>query len=367
MTKRFTVLVLPDIQNNTISQGGKKSLERWCLLRMSITESRLYAKEKQKIRCRVCSHACLLREGQKGLCGTREVTEGELRSLNYGDVVALATDPIEKKPLYHFYPGSEILSLGTWGCNFRCGFCQNWSLAQENSFRRGEYYTPEKVLQLLQTTSPESVGIAYTYNEPAVWFEFLYHTARKLHEHGFANILVTNGYFSEEALEELAPYLDALNVDVKAFHHEFYRSYCGARLDPVLKTVEKCVGRFHLEVTYLVIPGLNDSTEEVSRMVEWLAGLDPEIPLHFSRYVPGYRFNLPPTPVETLENLRELALEKLSYVYLGNVPGHTAANTYCPSCGTLLMQRRNSQVVVQNLKSYRCTSCGREIAFTGMR
>ena len=334
---------------------------------MAAIEARLCREEDGKIRCRVCSHSCLLQEGERGVCGVRKVSGGVLRLLNYGNCVAAAVDPIEKKPLYHFYPGSDILSLGTWGCNFRCQFCQNWSLAQEGHHRQGEILSPEDVLQRLQMCAGTCCGVAYTYNEPAIWFEFLYDTARLAHQNGFVNALVTNGFFSSDTLKELSPYLDALNVDVKAFNEEFYQKYCGSRLAPVLETVENCTQQFHVEITYLVIPGLNDSLPEVSRLVDWIAGLNPDLPLHFSRYVPGYRLNLPPTPVETLDTLRDLALEKLNYVYLGNVPGHQAANTWCPSCKALLIERKGLRALVKNLEERWCASCGREISITGVK
>jgi len=333
---------------------------------MPSTKARFYHRENQKIRCRVCAHNCLLGEGQMGLCGARRVEGGELCLLNYGVCVAAAVDPVEKKPLYHFYPGSDIFSLGTWGCNFQCPFCQNWALARGDYSRGGEKFTPEEILSRLQKLRKDNcIGIAYTYNEPAIWFEFLHDTARLAKQNGYVNALVTNGYLSSEALEELSPYLDALNVDVKAFSEEFYRNYCRGRLNAVKETVERCAGRFHLEITYLVIPTLNDSRKEVSQLVNWIAGLNPDIPLHFSRYVPGYRLNLPPTPVKTLDELRCLAMEKLNYVYLGNVPGHPAANTWCPSCQALLIERKGFGAVMRNLEDRRCSSCGEEIALAG--
>ena len=332
---------------------------------MDKVKARFYQLENHKFRCLVCAHSCLLEEGQSGLCGTRRVENGHLYLLNYGNCVAAAVDPIEKKPLYHYYPGKDILSLGTWGCNFRCPFCQNWSLAQEGSSRRGEYFTPQAIAEQLEKATPGCVGVAYTYNEPAIWFEYLYDVAKLAHQRGFANVLVTNGFLSSYALQELFPYLDALNVDVKAFREDFYRQYCRSRLEPVLETVENCVGKLHVELTYLVIPSVNDSREEISNLVNWMAKMDTRLPLHLSRYMPGYRFTLPPTPVETLEELRDLAKERLEYVYLGNVPGHQAANTYCPACSSLLIERGGFRALVKGISQGKCISCNQDIAVVG--
>ena len=327
---------------------------------MSKVKARFYTSRQGKFRCQVCPHHCLLGEGEESICGTRRVEKGVLYLLNYASCAAAAVDPIEKKPLYHFYPGSDVLSLGTWGCNFKCSFCQNWSLSQ-GEMRPGEEIPPEEVISSLKRSGPGCVGVAYTYNEPSIWFEYVYDTSRLVQEQGYTNVMVSNGYISREALAELLPYMDALNVDVKAFSESFYRDYCGGKLAPVMETVEECADKLHLEVTYLVVPGENDSREEITGLIDWLSGLSREIPLHFSRYFPANRFNTPPTTVEKLEEVKELAAKKLNYVYLGNVGPHPATHTYCPECGAVLVERGGFRVVTRGLENGKCCFCSKEI------
>jgi len=328
---------------------------------MSREKARLYTRQNGKFLCGVCPHHCLLDEDQEGICGVRKVQDGELLLKNYGACVAEAVDPVEKKPLYHFYPGSDVLSLGTWGCNFKCPYCQNWPISQEERERQAQRRKPEEVLQVLKQAGSSCTGVAFTYNEPSIWFEFVYDTSRLVKRHGYKNVLVTNGFLSFDALSGLFPYIDALNVDVKAFSEEFYTRYCRGRLAPVMQTVEKSAGELHVEVTYLVIPEHNDSRGEIKGMVDWLSGISPDIPLHFSRYHPDYTFSQPPTPVPDLEEAREQALQKLNYVYLGNVPGHPGAHTYCPECRTLLIERGGFRAVIRGLEGGKCTYCGAEL------
>ncbi len=325
-------------------------------------KARLFRRENGTIYCGVCPHRCNLTEGETGICGGRQVQNGELYALNYGYCVAVAVDPIEKKPLYHFHPGREILSVGTWGCNFQCEFCQNWSLARgdaDSEVERAVRLEPAEVLDLLQSKYPSAVGVAYTYNEPTVWYEYVYDTARLISENGYRNVLVTNGFISQEALKEITPYIDALNIDVKSFRDDFYRHYCKGNLNAVKQTVEYCAAHFHLEVTCLVIPTLNDSEAEIRSLVDWLATLNPDIPLHFSRYFPQYKFSLSPTPVETLVRIREMAREKMRYVYIGNLSGADEyVNTYCPGCGNLLIRRSGFKAYPVGLEGKFCTKCG---------
>ena len=325
-----------------------------------------YKKEDSgSIRCELCPHRCIIAENSCGRCGVRKVYGNELYALNYGLCAAAASDPVEKKPLYHFYPGRMILSLGTFGCNFKCLFCQNWSLAR-NSIQPNSgmlFKRPEDILKMLEKEHPAPVGIAYTYNEPAVWFEYVLDTAKYLKDYGYKNVLVTNGFISREALKALIPYIDAMNVDVKAFNNDFYRDYCSGNIHAVKETVEYCFRRCHLEVTYLVIPTLNDSMEEVGSFIDWLASLDPRIPVHFSRYFPSCELNLPPTPVDTLTAVREKALEKLQYVYIGNLGGgNPYANTYCPFCNNRIIIREIYNAVADGIDSKnRCFKCQNEI------
>lgn len=331
---------------------------------MNPVKARFYKHEKDIIRCALCPHRCRIREGERGLCGVRRVCGNELYTLNYGACAAVAMDPVEKKPLYHFYPGREILSIGSFGCNFQCSFCQNWSLAR-GEVQEGCAIQPGDVLNLLNKDSRMPVGVAYTYNEPLVWFEFVCDTAKLVHESGYANVLVTNGFMASEAFEAAEPYLSALNIDIKSFQEGFYRRYCRGSLHEVLDTVKRCAGRLHLEITYLIIPTLNDSLGELGSLVDWLADIDADIPLHFSRYYPRYKLSLPPTPVETLERARELALKKLRYVYLGNVGGHRAGSTFCARCGSLLIKREGYRILNTGLDQKKCSDCGRELPFVG--
>ena len=326
-----------------------------------------YTREKDKVRCLLCPRHCLLAEGEEGLCGVRRAAGGELVTENYARCAALHWDPVEKKPLYHFYPGRQILSLGTYGCNLCCSFCQNWTLARGKPSAGGEMLTPQQVLAMLQREgSPaEVLGVAYTYNEPVVWYEFVYDTARLLHEHGYRNVLVTNGFISRAALRELLPYIDALNIDVKGFSDSFYRKYCHGMRRPVLETVELAASSAHVEVTCLLIPTLNDSPTELELFTSWLAGVNPNLPLHFSRYFPQYKMELPPTPLETLQAARDIALQKLRYVYLGNVDLPGASDTRCPQCGALLIARRYYQVRILRLAGSRCLDCGARINIVG--
>ncbi len=329
--------------------------------------ARFYKHEDDKIRCELCPHRCLIKENNTGICRVRRHLHGELFALNYGACASVALDPIEKKPLYHFYPGWDILSLGTWGCNFKCSFCQNWELAFGNPANREDLmWRPGDVFNFLRRGYETSVGIAYTYNEPTVWYEFVHDTAVVVHEHGYKNVLVTNGFITEEALEHILPFVDALNIDVKGFNDEFYRKYCKGDLKAVMKTVEKCVaaGR-HVEITCLIVPSLNDSPDELKFLIKWLAGLNQDIPLHLSRYFPNFRVNLPATPVSTMEKARRWALENLNYVYLGNVPGHEGANTFCPRCNNTLIIRNGYHNRNTGLDGRHCKRCGRQLSLTG--
>lgn len=275
--------------------------------------------EPGQLQCQLCPHHCRLKEGQTGLCRVRVQQEGKLLALNYGEVSSLALDPIEKKPLYHFYPGSMILSAGTWGCNFACPFCQNYSIAQQKPSTR--YFAPEELLKIcVAYREKRSIGLAFTYNEPVMWHEYIMDLAPLLQAEGLKVVLVSNGYIESQPLKDLLPFVDAMNIDVKAFNDRFYQRFCHARLDKVKETVEAAIAQAHIEITTLLIPGENDVEEEISALAKWLAGLNPDTVLHLSRYFPAYQMNLPPTPVNTLKRAREIAREHLNHVYLGNVP-----------------------------------------------
>lgn len=326
-------------------------------------EARFYTREEEKIRCLLCPRRCLLAGGQEGACGVRLAGEGKLYTANYGLCAAAHWDPVEKKPLYHFHPGSSILSLGTYGCNLHCTFCQNWSLARGNPEEGGTVFSPEDVLAALRRegSPPEVLGAAYTYNEPTVWYEFVCDTARLIHSHGYRNVLVTNGYIEAAPLEELLPYIDAMNIDVKGFSDSFYREFCRGRREPVLAAVERSAAACHVEVTCLLIPGANDDPAEIEALSRWLASLNPNLPLHLSRYFPSHRLELPPTPLPTLETAREIALRHLHYVYLGNAGPAGAAHTRCPSCNSLLIERNGYRTRITGMAGGRCRACGEPV------
>lgn len=314
------------------------------------------------VKCLLCPQGCVIRPGDVGLCRGRKNVAGKLHTTNYARCTSYGVDPIEKKPLYHFYPGADILSLGTFGCNLSCGFCQNWQISQREA--SSVHISPERAVELAVEENRRTgtcIGVSYTYSEPLIWYEYVLDTARLAKEKGLQNVLVTNGYVNREPLERLVGFVDAMNIDVKSFTDEFYRRMCKGRLDPVLRTVELAKEHCHIELTCLLIPTLNDSREEIGRLVEWVASLDREIPLHFSRYFPQYRLELPPTPIETLRLAREIAREKLSFVYLGNVWGGEGSDTHCPNCGALLVARRGFSARIAGLKGRKCGRCGRDV------
>jgi pyruvate formate lyase activating enzyme len=314
--------------------------------------------EDGRVKCFLCPHNCLISEGKSGFCRQRKNVKGKLYTLNYGRVSSYGVDPIEKKPLYHFYPGSLIFSLGTLGCNFRCRFCQNWQIAQVEDGPAVEI-TPERAIELARSFKG-NIGIAYTYSEPLIWYEYVLETARLAKEKGLKNVLVTNGFVNEKPLKDLLPYIDAMNIDVKGFTREFYKEYIKGDLSPVIETVERASKECHVEITTLLIPGLNDSEEDIRALSRWLGSLKRDIPLHLTRYFPNYKMDLPPTPVETMKKAREIAAAELDYVYLGNIRNE-GNNTYCPRCRTLLIERTGT-VKFQGLsQNGKCSNCGREI------
>jgi len=287
----------------------------------------LYEKgEGGKVHCYLCAHNCKIASGQFGFCGVRQNTQGTLNTLIYAEVVAANIDPIEKKPLYHFLPGSVSFSIAAIGCNFRCGFCQNWQISQasrrsqKDKSRQGHELMPEEIVREAKDRRCES--ISYTYTEPTVFFEYAYDTAKIAKEAGLKNIFVTNGYMSKEALETINPYLDAANIDLKSFREEFYIKNCKARLQPVLDSIKlaKELGIW-IEITTLIIPGQNDSESELSDIAGFIAGIGKDIPWHISRFHPDYQFlDQKPTPIETLKKAEDLGKKAgLRYVYLGNV------------------------------------------------
>jgi len=271
----------------------------------------------KKIHCRLCPQECARRDGEIGFCGVRTNKGGKLYSDVYEKITSLALDPIEKKPLFHYHSGEFILSVGTKGCNFHCGFCQNWQISQESSTPT-ERMTSQEIVEKAKKSG--SFGIAYTYNEPFIWYEFILDTATLAKKEGLQNVLVTNGYVNEGPLRKLLPLINAMNIDVKSMDPEFYKKVCKGRLEPVLKTAEIAKKNCHVEITNLIIPTLNDKEELIEKLATWIKDkLGVDVPLHFSRYFPCYQYTIPPTPVSTLRLAEKIARRKLKYVYLGNV------------------------------------------------
>ncbi len=315
-----------------------------------------------RVECELCPNRCVIAEGKSGGCRVRSNRDGTLHADSYGKAVSLAMDPVEKKPLYHFHPGKRILSTGPNGCNFRCGFCQNSGISQETA-----PIIPVPPEELARIASREgSIGVAYTYAEPFVWFEFIRDAGALVHDRGLANVLVTNGYVNEEPLRELLPVVDALNVDIKSMRPEFYSRVCGGKLENVLKTVETAARTRHVEITNLIIPGYNDTDEDFDLLIHWISAVNPSMPLHFSRYFPRYRFTAPETPRETLFRAFARAKEKLRYVYMGNVPWAEGSDTPCPSCGNRLIARMGYSVRLSGIREGRCSRCGMDVEAVGL-
>jgi pyruvate formate lyase activating enzyme len=317
--------------------------------------------ENDMVHCYLCSHHCKISKGGRGICGVRENINGTLYSLIYGKLIAAAVDPIEKKPLFHFLPGSSAYSIATVGCNFSCLNCQNFDISQMPKPKKpiiGEETTPEQVVEAAKRYKCES--IAYTYTEPTIFFEYAYDIARLAKKEGIKNVFVSNGYITEEALKTIAPYLDANNIDLKSFSDEFYRKVCGVRLQSVLDAIRlhKELGIW-IELTTLVIPSLNDSEDNFRKIAEFIKSLDENIPWHVSAFYPAYKLlAMQPTPVETLDKARRIGFEVgLKHVYQGNIPGE-GENTICPSCGRMLIERWGYQVKQYHIADSKCSYCG---------
>ena len=327
--------------------------------------------ENDRVRCRLCPLNCIIDEGQRGSCKVRKNIGGKLYTLNYGKVSAIAADPVEKKPLFHFWPGSCALSIATVGCNMHCKHCQNWEISQaDESFPYLHDMSPEMVVAIAKRYGCES--IAYTYNEPVIWYEFVLDTAKLAKEEGIYNLLITNGYINEEPFRELAPYIDAMNIDIKAFSDEFYMKIASVPSgEPSRKTAVIAKKEFgiHVELTYLIIPTLNDREEEIRAFARWVVEeLGDDTPVHFSRFFPHYKLrHLPPTPLETMDMAYRIAKEEgLKFVYIGNVPGHPGENTYCPRCGKPLIVRWGFEINEYNItEDGRCKYCGEPIPVVG--
>lgn len=325
----------------------------------------LYQKVRNKIQCVLCPHQCILHEGKTGTCGVRQNIGGKIRSKNYGLITGFALDPIEKKPLYHFYPGSKILSIGSLGCNLRCNFCQNWQISQVCDTKPDKYKTMSVEAVLAEALNiTDNIGLAFTYNEPTVWYEFMYDTAKACKQHNLKTVMVSNGFINKKPLEALLPYIDAFNIDIKAFTENYYHEMTGGSLKPVLdnlKTLSK--HEKHLELTNLIIPRKNDDPEQFTEMVNWISNeLGPNTVLHISRYFPAYKQTLPATSENLMLELYEIAQTKLHFVYLGNLQHEAYQNTRCTGCKQVLVTRSAYKTQVNGLTPEgKCTKCGTQI------
>ncbi|MBK9389867.1 MAG: AmmeMemoRadiSam system radical SAM enzyme [Bacteroidetes bacterium] len=325
----------------------------------------LYRKTGDKAECLLCPHNCRIDEGRYGICGVRKNNGGRVELQTYGVLSALSLDPVEKKPMYHYFPGHNILSAGSYGCNLRCDFCQNFSISQ--SGHEADYHfktvTPDALVNKA-LSAKNNIGIAFTYNEPLIWFEFIKDAATLAKSKGLHTAIVSNGYVNNEPLREIMEFIDAFNIDLKAFNDSFYWKLTGAGIEPVKNSLKKIAenGK-HLEITTLIIPGQNDGTEDMEKEAEWIAGeLGNEVPLHLSRYFPMYKRQDPATPDETLIKLYEIAARKLAYVYIGNTRSVSGQNTKCPDCGICVTERSGYLTRQVNIDyKGRCKGCGKLI------
>jgi pyruvate formate lyase activating enzyme len=323
-----------------------------------------HAHESRTVRCLLCAQLCEIPEGGRGRCNTRINVDGQLRSLVYGRPISVHVDPIEKKPLYHFLPGRSAFSLATAGCALSCKFCQNWEISQarpEDFVPR--FVGPEEVVAASRRR--RAPVIAFTYNEPTVFTEYLTDIARAGRKQGLRSVLISCGFMNEAPLAEMCEVLDAIKIDLKGYSDDFYRKVCSARLQPVLRSIRQVAkAGVHLELVNLVVPTLNDSTSLLTELAKWVVGeIGPDVPIHFTRFHPDYQLtHLPPTPVRTLERAREIAMEQgVHYAFIGNVPGHPGNHTYCASCGKVVIERRGFFVSGQHIEDGRCKFCKTEI------
>ncbi|KPJ60437.1 MAG: radical SAM protein [Latescibacteria bacterium DG_63] len=325
----------------------------------------LYSREKRgMVSCNLCAHRCRIAPSKFGLCGVRQNVDGTLHTLVYGEAIASDVDPIEKKPLYHFLPGTKSYSVATIGCNFRCGFCQNWRISQatgkDSSGRLGYPLMPEEIVKEAKAANCRS--IAYTYTEPTIFFEYAYDTSRLAQKEGLLNLFVTNGYMTKEALDIIAPHLAGANVDLKSFRDDYYKKHCGAHLEPVLDAIRHMKALdIWVEITTLIIPGENSSEEELDEIAQFIVSVGREIPWHITRFHPDYQYmDYSATPIDTLRRAQEIGKRRgLRYVYLGNVLEDS--HTYCYHCGELLVKRGYFHAEECLVKEGKCPSCGTDI------
>ena len=325
---------------------------------MNAIEVPYFRREGERIVCEICPRECKLSEGQVGFCEGREVRDGVLIATNYGQAASVAIDPIEKKPLYHVYPGESILSLGPNACNLKCDFCQNWQISQSRVPTR--FVPVEDLLRIAGRNG--SVGVAYTYSEPFMWYEYIRDSAAALKEKGLITVAVTNGYLNEKPFRDILPLIDAMNIDLKSIEPDFYKKLCGGTIDEVLRNIqiahqEGC----HIEITHLVVTGQNDKPERIEKLTQWIASIDPDIPLHISRYFPHHRYREPPTSTSFLEDAYRIARQSLHFVYMGNIHIEGTSNTICPDCGTVAIRREGYYTAIEQMADGKCSNCGRTL------
>ncbi len=332
---------------------------------LSDVEARYYEKlDEGIVRCKLCPRECEVSDVERGFCGVRENQRGIYKTLVHSRVCALNIDPIEKKPFYHFRPGTDAFSIATAGCNVNCRFCQNWNISQvrPEQVKNIKISPSELVTECMSRKVPT---IAYTYSEPVVFYEYMYDVAIEARKHDLENAVVTGGYIKNEPLDELLEVVDGVKVDLKSFSGQYYRDIVNGELEPVLNAIR----RIHdsgtwLEIVYLVVPGMNDESSEIAELTKWMIGeLGPDVPIHFTRFYPTYLMkNIPPTPIETLERIyRDARDAGLNFVYVGNVPGHEGESTFCPQCGETVVRRYGYRIDLTGLEQGRCRSCGRQI------
>lgn len=293
-------------------------LDSWKDVDILKLEAMFYENFKDKIHCYLCPHNCIIENGNFGKCNVRTHKDGKLYTINYGEVTSMALDPIEKKPLHYFKPSSKILSVGSFGCNFTCSFCQNYSISQIKA--PSDFISKEKLIETI-TSLENNVGIAFTYNEPSIWYEYVYECSKLLKEtnENYSVVLVTNGYISEEPLKQLLPYVDAMNIDLKSYSNNYYKNICGGSLLPVLKTIETSAKVCHVEITTLLVNNENDDLNEIEKISKFLSSINKDIPLHITRYFPMYKLKTPPTDIDIMLKAHDIAKKYLNYVKLGNI------------------------------------------------
>lgn len=310
------------------------------------------------IKCRICPHNCIIKEGYSGMCRVREVNGGVLYANNYGEISAFALDPIEKKPLFHYKPGTNILSLGSYGCNFTCGFCQNYDIAQFKP--NTEYISVEDIIRRSKEYREQNnIGLAFTYNEPMMFYEYVLDVAKRCKEENLDVVIVSNGFINKEPLEALLPFVDAMNIDLKSFSDVFYKNECSAKIEDVKSTIEIASKHCHVEITTLLISEHNDTEEEVRSIAKFISNINQNIPLHLSRYYPTYKFKEEATDINKIKYLADIAREYLNYVYIGNIL-EVDNNTYCPKCNELLIERNIYSSLDRN-QSNHCKACNKKL------